>query len=197
MKKNVKNTVLGSVIVTLALTLLSLGCQKSATEALESVPRPKAEQSTDGLPSAKDTVSFNIWKELLGGYELTQFNGQNVQLRPVQIEESRSHFYDKKSRRYLDSVIFPLFANVQAGSDMSYKVGPMEGFGTSTVTELNGIKIYTYKFDGDINLQGYEVNMQLDLQVTKENNNLYINYYLNMPGHMEAVQKIFTLTKTN
>ena len=192
MKNNIKNTYSKRAVLVAILIVTSVGCKKSAEDALSNVTSPIPGQPNKPVQEA---VSFKEWKEFIGQYRLTQFNGQSVDGLHAEITESMSHFYDRKTQRYLNSVIFPLFASVTSGSSVSYKLGPIDQKDETQVTTGQGLKMYSYVFEGEINLQGVDVKMQLNLQVIQEKNNLYITYKLNMPGQVSEIERNFTLQK--
>ena len=78
---------------------------------------------------------------------------------------------------------------------MSYSFGPIEGRGVTTLTEGQDVKVYTYKYDGPITLEGVDIEMHLDMNVMQEGRNLYVTYTLSVPGHITATTRNFTLQK--
>ncbi len=51
--------------------------------------------------------------------------------------------------------MIPLYYSVSSGLSASYDMGVLEGLGTTTVSENNGVKTLTYSFHGPINYEKY------------------------------------------
>lgn len=194
MNKNNKHSSLRILTMATMITLTGVGCKNAASDALQLVPTTGKQEQTP--PVAPAQVDFKVWKELIGDYRLTQFNGQAVTTSKYDsIKESMSSFYDRTEGKYLDSVIFPLYASISAGSDMAYNFGPMESKGTTTLTNGEGVKVYTYKYDGPATLQGVDIEEHLEMNVIQEGVNLYVTYTLTVPGHITTTTHNFTLQK--
>ena len=194
MNKNKKYFPLRTWTLAALITFAGVGCQKAAEDSLKILP-PETKEEAKPAPVVQAKVEFKAWKELIGNYRLTQFNGQSVTTHYTEIEQSLTSFYDRTEKKYLDSVIFPLYANVGTGSDLSYSFGPIDGKGTTTFIKGENANIYTYKFDGPVTLQGVDIEMHLDMNVIKEGTNLYVTYTLAVPGHITAITRNFTLQK--
>lgn len=194
MNKNNKTASLRILTMAALITLTGVGCKNAASDVLQLVPTTGKQEQAPVVAPAQ--VEFKVWKELIGNYRLTQFNGQAVTTSKYDsIKESMSSFYDRNAGKYLDSVIFPLYASVSAGSDMSYNFGPMESKGTTTLTDGEGVKVYAYKYDGPATLQGVDIEEHLEMNVIHEGINLYVTYTLTVPGHINTITRNFTLQK--
>lgn len=199
MNKNKKTDTIKTLILCAFLAIAAVGCSNPAKDAVTALlpgPIDPGNGGQDGQADGSDQskkIEFKVWKELIGNYQLTQFNGQAVATRFSQIEESKRDFYDRTDKKYLESVIFPLYASVSSGSDMAYNFGPIDQKGVTTLTDNGSVKIYTYKFDGPIYYAGYDIEMHLDMNVVKEGNNLYVTYKLSVPGKISEISHNFTL----
>ena len=181
--------------LTALITLAGVGCSRNAANDAVSIVPPTAGQQEQNNPDEAPKAEFKVWKELSGNYSLIQYNGQSVENRHSKIELSMTDFYESTDKKYLDSVIFPLYASVSSGSDVAYQFGPIEGKGSSTLTVGQGVQVYNYKYDGPITFKGVDIEMHLDLNVIKEANNLYVTYTLTVPGHIATATRNFTLQK--
>ncbi len=193
MNANSTTTPLKTFTIAAVLILATVGCQKAANDALKATPIAVPDKQSEPTDSAK--IGFKVWKELVGNYQLTQFNGQSISNRSAEIGQSISRFYDRTEKKYLDSVIFPLYSNVNSGMIEEFKFGPVESKGVTTLTEGEGVKVYTYKYDGLINVEGIDIEMHLDMNVLQEGNNIYVTYTLMVPDQIPSITRNFTLQK--
>lgn len=140
-------------------------------------------------------VDFNVWTSLAGGYSLKSYDGVAQDSRYTNIEIDNSRFYDRKSSKYVSAVMFPLYYSVSAGSDASYNFGPIEGLGTSQVTDINGVKTLSYSYHGPVNYRGMDITMNLDMKVIESGRNMDVTYTLEVPNQVTKVTHQFTLAK--
>ncbi|MGZ3805937.1 MAG: hypothetical protein ACXWRE_16680 [Pseudobdellovibrionaceae bacterium] len=140
-------------------------------------------------------VDFSVWDELLGWYTLGSFDGMSVATQTAILDYDSSDFYNDTSKSYLKALTIPLYYSVGQGSSAHYNFGPLDGLGTTSIREENGIKTYKYSYHGPVKFKGMDITMNLDLTVAKYGNKLDVTYTLEVPSYITITTHSFTLTK--
>lgn len=145
------------------------------------------------VTDCRKVADFSVWEELAHWYDLETFDGRPVKARYSAVELNTDRFYDRSQRKYLRTYIFPLYSFVGENSDSQYLFGPMEGLGTSTMQEANGVKTFKYSYKGPINMRGTDITLELDMTVVKTSARVTVTYSLNIPSHNEKSAHTFTM----
>lgn len=149
------------------------------------------------VTDCRKMVAFSEWTALKGNYKLQAFDGVTQNLRPLVIQEDpQDKFYDNASGTYLNALPFPLYYSVSSGSDAQYSFGPMDGVGTSKVSTTATTKTLQYSFNGPINYNNKDITLILDMTATKQDQYLYVEYTLEIPGFVTKTSHKFTLVKS-
>lgn len=142
------------------------------------------------------SVDFSVWEDLAGWYDLKTFDGVSKKPRTAVIEVDDHHlFYDRASQRYVSTVVFPLFSSVSENSAVSFNFGPMQGLGSTIVQRQNGFQVLKYSYHGPLTYEGMDITLNLDLQATRKNQELHVQYTLEIPGHVKAESHSFVLAE--
>jgi hypothetical protein len=140
-------------------------------------------------------VNFAVWDEFARYYDLVEFDGQVVGPFTANGAFNSSSFYSRQLSKYMRSFILPLFYGVGSGTTASYSVGPIEGLGTTTTDEYNGVKTITYRYYGPINYKNADITMYLDMKVVSTFSNVKVQYTLEVPNQISKTTHSFTLRK--
>lgn len=140
-------------------------------------------------------VDFSVWDELLGWYNLVSFDGTSVSTQTAILDYDSSDFYSNTSESYLKSLTIPLYYSVGQATSASYNFGPLEGLGSTSIRDENGIKTYKYSYHGPVKFKGMDITMNLDLSVAKYGNKLDVTYTLEVPSYITKTTHSFTLSK--
>jgi hypothetical protein len=140
-------------------------------------------------------VTFSVWDEFARMFDLVEFDGKSVGPLSIYADFNNSSFYNRTTGKYIRSLALPLVYSVGANSTGSYSVGPMEGLGTTTSSEINGVKTINYSFHGPINFKGTDITMNLDMAVVRSSSNVKVQYTLEVPGQITKTTHAFTLRK--
>lgn len=141
-------------------------------------------------------ADFSVWNELVGTYRLASLDGQTQDGRESVIELDRhGQFYDRASKQYLQTMLFPLYTNVSGSVTEKFNFGPINGLGLSHVTTANGSKTFTYAYNGPVTYLGRPILLYLDLRVVKTDARLDVAYTLKIPGEVPATTHQLVLLK--
>jgi hypothetical protein len=140
-------------------------------------------------------AAFSVWDNLAGWYDLVEFDGKTVGPLTATADFNTSSFYNRTTGKYVRSFNVPLIYSVGTSTTASYSVGPLEGLGTTTYEESNGVKTINYSFHGPINFKNSDITMNLDMAVVRTSSNVKVRYTLEIPGHVTKTSHAFTLRK--
>lgn len=141
-------------------------------------------------------ADFGVWDELVGDYRLSSFDGQNQDGRNSHIEFDRNNvYYDKVSKQYLKTLVFPLYKAVSPGRTESFTFGPMKGLGFSKLTTEGTVKTLAYSYHGPLTYEGTEITLNLEMKIVKSEGRLEVTYTLDIPGQFPVTSHQFILLK--
>jgi hypothetical protein len=141
-------------------------------------------------------ADFSVWNELVGTYRLASLDGQTQDGRASVIElDGQGQFYDRASKQYLQTMLFPLYKNINGSVTEKFNFGPMNGLGLSHVTTANGSTTFTYSYNGPVTYLGRPILLYLDLRVVKTDARLDVAYTLEIPHEVSSTTHQFVLLK--
>ncbi|WP_413287723.1 hypothetical protein [Bdellovibrio sp. HCB337] len=143
----------------------------------------------------KKAVDFSVWDEFANWWDLVSFDGAAVTRRTAIVEYNSSDIFSRSSNKYIKTLMFPLYRSVSSNSDMSTDLGPMQGLGSTTLTESGTVKTLTYSYHGPVTYKGVDVTLNLDMTVVKNGNRVTVDYTLEIPSHITKTAHKFELQK--
>lgn len=144
----------------------------------------------------RKAVDFSVWDEFLGWHDLIELDGKSLSSLSGSGRIETSNFYSRSRSAYVRAAILPLYHSASSsGSSASYNLGALEGLGSTTVTDINGVKTINYKFYGPITFKGQDITMNLDMTVARSGSTVKVNYTLEVPGQLAKTSHSFTLRK--
>lgn len=153
----------------------------------------------NGTVSVKDcrkAVDFSVWDNLVGWYKIIELDGVTKTSTTAIIDYDKNYlFYDSAAKKYIKTLIFPLFTSVGSSSSSTVNFGPMDGYGTTKLSESGGKTTLTYSFHGKITYRGTPTQIELDMEVVKQNDRLNISYTFEVPGEVNKTSHRFVLVK--
>lgn len=147
------------------------------------------------VSDCRKVADFSVWDEFAGWYSLVSLDGRNVTSLTSIIQYDTSHFYDTTAKKYVRTLSFPLYFAANGNSSGQYAFGPMEGLGSTTVSEVDGVKTLRYVYNGPINFRGTNIILNFDLQVTKSADQVAVTYKVDIPDDPPSASHSFVLKR--
>ncbi|MGZ5279744.1 MAG: hypothetical protein ACXWC9_07380, partial [Pseudobdellovibrionaceae bacterium] len=123
------------------------------------------------------------------------FDGVSPASQQSIVKWNTTQFYDRASSQYLNTLTFPLYHSVSAGSAVSSQFGPMQGLGSTKYTDVNGTKTWIYAYHGPLTYKGMDVTLNLDMTVVKDANQVSVSYTLEIPIHVAKTTHSYVMSK--
>ncbi|MBK7960766.1 MAG: hypothetical protein IPK04_05900 [Bdellovibrionales bacterium] len=145
----------------------------------------------------KKKVDFKIWSNLAGTYRLASFDGKTLTKSWISNLEmdKKSLFFDRPSGNYLKALVFPLYYVVSDARTETFDFGPMDGLGTTQVSEANGVRKIKYEYSGPLTYDKLDITVKIMISVTQTSSQLEVDYTLEVPVHIVRTSHKFVLTK--
>lgn len=144
----------------------------------------------------RKVVDFSVWDEFLGWHDLVELDGKSLSPLSGSGRIENSNFYSRTRSAYVRSAVIPLYYSASSsGSSASYNLGALEGLGSTSVSEINGVKTINYSFHGPITFKGLDITMNLDMTVVRSGSTVKVSYTLEVPGQITKTSHSFALRK--
>lgn len=140
-------------------------------------------------------ANFAVWTDLIENYDLTQFDGRNVNPQYTRISWDNSSISDPATGQFRKMLDIPLFYSVGANTSANYNFGPIDGLGVSTFKDDGIYKTYTYKYAGPVRVDGQNVQLNLDVTVKKSSSSTEVKYTIEVPNFIKKDSHSFVLKK--